>query len=219
MSLSLNKKLCYIGLRIDFKEKKKRKKRSFQGISIEEVLVEAAREIPNDSKMMSLIASWIRVHGNYLFFTKLKKEISKIDSDSIDYEWAKVVYVIAKEASIHKIAFGAEKKRKKLYPLSKDLIDSAIKLKGVEKLYKEYGYIIPNGFLRIRSDDVLSPKELAQQNTQYKNRLLYGSGWRADIITAIQGGADNPFAISKSIGCSYEPAHRIFNEYKIASGH
>ena len=61
------------------------------------------------------------------------------------------------------------------------------------------------------------PKELAHDTQQCRNRLLYGASWRADIIAAIEQGAANPFIISKTLGCSYEPAHRIFREYQIAN--
>ena len=76
--------------------------------------------------------------------------------------------------------------------------------------------LIAEGSLRIREDDVLPPAVLAKKNKQYRNRLLYGPSWRADIITAIENGAKNPTEISKSIGCSYEPAYRVFTEYSLA---
>jgi hypothetical protein len=60
------------------------------------------------------------------------------------------------------------------------------------------------------------PEELLKINLQFRNRLIYGANWRADIITAIQMGIDNPNKIKELIGCSYEPANRIFKEYSMA---
>ena len=65
---------------------------------------------------------------------------------------------------------------------------------------------------------MLTTERLIQKNLQYRNRLLFGASWRADIITAIQMGMKTPYEISKKIGCSYEPAYRIFKEYALALG-
>ena len=50
----------------------------------------------------------------------------------------------------------------------------------------------------------------------YKNRLIYGAQWRADIITAIERGAKTPIEISRMCGASYEPCHRVLSELKDA---
>ena len=54
-------------------------------------------------------------------------------------------------------------------------------------------------------------------NRQYRNRYLYGPSWRADIVTAIESGATSPAEIVRRLGCSYEPAHRVFREYALAA--
>jgi hypothetical protein len=76
--------------------------------------------------------------------------------------------------------------------------------------------IVPTVAIRIRERDVLTPQELAQINRQYRNRYLYGPSWRADIITAIESGAASPSEVMRMAGCSYEPAHRVFREYRLA---
>lgn len=50
----------------------------------------------------------------------------------------------------------------------------------------------------------------------YKNRLIYGAQWRADIITAIERGAKTPTEISRMCGASYESCHRVLSELKDA---
>ena len=63
----------------------------------------------------------------------------------------------------------------------------------------------------------MSRELLAQRNPQYRNRLIIGPNWRADIITEIERGAKNPNQISKKLNCSYESAHRVWNDYNAAS--
>ena len=102
-----------------------------------------------------------------------------------------------------------------VFLVDKNLALSSIQLKGQESGMKKYNFLIPKGSIRIRDRDALSEQKLAVDNLQYRNRILFGSAIRADIITAIEFGFETPYAVAKAVGCSYEPAHRIFNEYKM----
>ena len=104
------------------------------------------------------------------------------------------------------------------YLLPEKISKSAIELKGSEEWLREYKILMPKGSLRIRDEDIMEPSQLIPKNHQYKNRYLFGPSWRADIITAIQGGCKTPTAIMKKIGCSYEPAYRVFHEYSLVKG-
>ena len=106
---------------------------------------------------------------------------------------------------------------KPVYLFDPEVSQSAIDRKGEIPWLKKVGFLVPKGSLRIREGDVMNPKELAQVNLQYKNRYLYGPSWRADIITAIESGLNSPAAIVARVGCSYEPAHRVLREWKVAT--
>ncbi|MBI4565989.1 MAG: hypothetical protein HY716_14985 [Planctomycetes bacterium] len=77
---------------------------------------------------------------------------------------------------------------------------------------RKVNFCVPNGSLRIRDEDVLKPGELVRRNRQYRNRCLYGPSWRADIVTALECGLRSPAAIARAIGCSYEPAYRVYRQ-------
>jgi hypothetical protein len=55
----------------------------------------------------------------------------------------------------------------------------------------------------------------AKNNIFIYNRILFGCNWRADIISAIEIGAENPTTVKNRLNCSYETAHRVFNDYRI----
>lgn len=54
-----------------------------------------------------------------------------------------------------------------------------------------------------------------KNNVYIYNRLLFGCNWRADIISVIERGLDSPTTIKNRLQCSYETAHRVFNEYTL----
>ncbi len=96
-----------------------------------------------------------------------------------------------------------------MYLFDPEVTQCAVDRKGAIPWLKAVGFLVPEGSLRIRESDVLSPEELVKVNLQYKNRHLYGPGWRADIVTAIESGLKTPAEIAARVGCSYEPAHRV----------
>jgi hypothetical protein len=60
---------------------------------------------------------------------------------------------------------------------------------------------------------ITSLGRLLRGNIYFQNRILFGCNWRADIVSCMSLGFDNPSAIKKRLNCSYETAHRVFNDY------
>lgn len=190
-------------------------KKAIKNFDIEQVLLDAAGQIPNDGRLASLLFSWIKVHARHVIVEKLRKILRK----SPDENKPLAISTLAAYA----VEEGEHKWKKLIYPKYKDeylfnskSAQSAVKLKGAELWAKNYGILIASGSIRIRVDDIMSVEQLAGYNKQYCNRLLFGASWRADIITAIQRGANTATEIMKQVGCSYEPAHRIRHEYLLA---
>lgn len=214
--ISLNQKLSLIGIRIGFSEFKNLKLNCFD-YDIEETLILASYESNNDFRLLSLLVSWVSVHGEYVIVEKLfkkLKEYEKFRGPSLIMNILSVQAVLSGFLKWKKWITSSEKKTQ--YPIKKELIESSIEYQGLNEEFAKYGVLIPKKLLRIREIDVYSIEELAKFNIQYRNRLIYGSSWRADIIAAIELGFINPSIIAKTIGCSYEPSHRIFKEYLLA---
>ena len=142
-----------------------------------------------DFRLLSILLTWNTVHSDYVIVEKLAKK---------------------------RQAF--EKVRRPELPVDPELLASSIQYQGSDDELRKYGLLVPRKFLRIREIDVLPPGELSLVNQQYRNRLIYGASWRADIIAAIEAGVKNPHRISRLLGCSYEPAHRVFKDYFTARG-
>lgn len=217
--LSLNQKLLLCGFRISIKNPEiPDKNLSCFDFDLEETLILSAYEAENDFRLLSLLATWITVHGEYVivekFFKKLK-EFEKYRGSTPTV--LNLLAAVAVEAGSSKwkkwITCSSQKPE---YPVNEALLKSSIEYQGYNEDLASYGILVPAKFLRIRTEDVFSIEELAKNNRQYRNRLIYGASWRADIISAIEIGLQNPSIIARTIGCSYEPSHRIFQEYSLA---
>lgn len=184
-------------------------------VDIEETIIKALYEARNDGRLLSLIFSWQAVNGEYLItekFFKLRERYQKIlgPNHLINAFCAYSVHL-----GLHKYKKGSVR-----LPGEKFLLreaPAAVKSSGEVSWLKDINIICPNSHFIIKNESIMPPKELVKFNLQFKNRLIYGSNWRADIITAIQLGIENPSKIKELIGCSYEPANRIYKQYLLAT--
>lgn len=188
------------------------------GVDIERTLLDAILEVPTDRRLASVLFTWIKVHGNYVIVEKLRK-LSRREPWRGRDELAWLIG-LARWA----VENGGSKWRKLVTPIPGPIYlfdpgvsESAIRRKGAVPWLEEVGFRVPAGSLRIREGDVMTPEELAAVNLQYRNRYRYGPSWRADIVTAIESGIDTPAAIARHVGCSYEPAHRVLREWRVAT--
>ena len=69
-----------------------------------------------------------------------------------------------------------------------DMPESLLKLRGEEEWSRGSGFTLPKGVVRTDPKWTLSREALAAINRQYRNRLIYGPQWRADIVTAVERG-------------------------------
>jgi hypothetical protein len=206
-NLSLDQKLSYIGVQLAGIPKIK----NSQWIDIENTLHEATLEFSQDSRLFSLLCSWVSIHGDYIIIEKLMKLQKKKNSP-----WLIALAICAFNMGFHQWKRLIKKQKGPLAFVSADLALSSIALKGEEPNFRKNGFYIPLGTIRVRASDAQTSERLVKKNPQYRNRLLFGASWRADIITAIEVGMKTPYQIAKILGCSYEPAHRIFKEYALA---
>ncbi len=206
----IEEKLSYIGFQfaIGFPSSIKS-----EWVDIEETLIAAIYEIDDDPKMLSMICSWLKIHGKYLITDKFFKEYEVFKNYRGGCPWFNAICAYMLSIGQHKFKKGVVKQESPVYLFSKKVAESGIKLKGAFSFLEEINIFVSKSSIRIRDMDAMKPEMLAGINNQYKNRLLYGANRRADIITAIEFGMKNPYEISKKLNCSYDSAYRVFKEY------
>ncbi len=214
--IHINQKLSFIGFRIaydstDFDLKPIDK----VNLDIERTLIDAAYLAMDDFRVLSILMTWVKVHGEYVIVEKFFK-LAKIAMKERGHN--PVINGIAVWGSLCKQTKWTRyiyKSKKNEFLVDKEISKLTANYKGYKADWLKLGVKVPLKLIRIREADVYTAKELAKNNLQFRNRLIIGSSWRSDIVTAIDYGLTNPYMISKTIGCSYEPAHRVFREYNL----
>lgn len=211
-SPSFNTALSQIGLRIwanDIDE-------TYKGfIDLEETLVKGLYDAINDGRLRSLLFSWQKVHGEHLIAEKFFKICSLYEKIRGPNHLINAFCAYSVHLGLHKYKKGAVRLKEERYLTTE--APGAIKAHGSIDWLKKINILCPPIYFVLKDEAIVPSEELIKTNLQYKNRFIYGANWRADIITAIQFGYDNPSKIKELIGCSYEPANRIFKQYQMAT--
>ena len=210
-SPSFNTALSKIGIGI-WAEDIDKKYKGF--IDIEETLIKALYEAPTDGRLLSLVFSWQKIHGEHLIAEKFFKIASLYERVRGPNHLINAFCAYSVHLGFHKYKKGATRLKEEKFLTSE--APGAIKAHGAVDWLKKINILCPTTYFVLKEESIVSSEDLIKSNLQYKNRFIYGANWRADIITAIQFGYDNPSKIKDLIGCSYEPANRIFKQYKMA---
>ncbi len=189
-------------------------------VDIEETLADAVTSFADkdsDQRWLGPVLAWVDVHGASVIIEKLAKILKRRIKLGSNVEFVSLLAAFAMRSG-HKrwrtlIHFAPKKERYVGHP---DLAPSLVNLRGYEDWAKSVNFIVAKGSLLAQRKWTLSQSSLATQNLQYRNRLIYGSQWRADIITAFERGARTPAEASRLSGASYEPCHRVFRELEAA---
>lgn len=188
-----------------------RKNTRQSSVDIETVLFEATLASSQDSRLFSVLCSWVGVHGDKVIIEKLMKKQKNHFSP-----WLVALAVFAESKGLHPWKRLIVKLPQELFFVSKSSAESQIARKGSFPGMHERNILIANNEIRDRPEDVFTKEELIKANRQYRNRFIYGSCIRSDIISLIEEGFPNPYQIAKKIGCSEGPAYRIFKEFQMA---
>ncbi len=75
---------------------------------------------------------------------------------------------------------------------------------------------VPKATLRDRHEDVLSPEVLVRRHAGYRNRVLMGPSFRADVWTALENAPERSIAdIARKASCSFATAWQAAQDYRL----
>ena len=213
--MSLNADLIAIGFRLATIEKVGR---ASTDLDLERTLVNCAIEIveQNDARLFAVALSWLNVHARYVHLDKFLKYIQSLPLDNSSKFVLKAFVVYGAELNLPNWKKAISKLRCDGHfafrgRRAEDFDTS--KFNESYESFREVGFFINKNSVRIRPSDCLPPSLLAKKNKQYKNRVLFGANWRADLFTLYDSGVPTAYAAAKILGCSKETARKIFNDW------
>ena len=176
----------------------------------EECLVQVSSALLKDPKALKLCWGALKKHQDLLHPEMLLKFLN---NESTEPNVIGALLLKLNHRRFSKIVDHCKKAKFKSEKPSKILqLAAKIGQTNYDIHFKAFGLDISE-LENIDTKKISSLEHLTKNNIFYKNRLLFGSNWRADIISCIQKGEENPSQIKKRLHCSYETAHRVFSDY------
>ncbi|MEO8903395.1 MAG: hypothetical protein ABI627_17895, partial [Polyangiaceae bacterium] len=91
-----------------------------------------------------------------------------------------------------------------------------VKRRGEDGRFTRSKLRVPKGTLRDRHEDVLSPEVLVRRHLGYRNRVLMGPSFRADVWTALERAPNLSVAdVARKASCSFATAWQVAQDYRL----
>ncbi len=91
-----------------------------------------------------------------------------------------------------------------------------LKRRGEDERFVGSKLRVPRGTLHDRLEDVVSPKVLLRRHAGYRNRVLMGPTWRADVWTVLEQAPDLSIAdVARRVACSFATAWQTVQSFQL----
>jgi hypothetical protein len=153
--------------------------------NIEDTLVAASIEgvEHDDLRVVAVLGTWLEVHHPWINADRLARAVREIDLPRVRAFWAAVAVWLGKDRRFSALerAYGGP-----VVDLLRVGTEFQIRRKGEDARFSGTSMRVPEGVLRDRKADVLSPSELARRHRTYRCRVLMGASYRADMWAALE---------------------------------
>lgn len=183
--------------------------------SIEETLVHASSlgMDADDFRVLSVSTTWLELHHDYLHADRLIGCVNEHPSERVRAYWRAVSEWLSRDRRFKKLSELYDGPRVELLPVGTDF---QISRRGEDERFANSVLKVPAGTLRRRASDVLDQASLVKMHAGYRNRVLMGPGWRADVWTEIE--REPGLSISETArraGCAYSTAWSVVRDFRL----
>jgi hypothetical protein len=153
--------------------------------NIEDTLIASSIEgmLHDDLRVLSVLTTWLGVHCAWINADRLSRGIEEHPDPRVLAFWAAQGQRFAKDRRFARLLklYNAEQ-----IDVLRTGTDFQIKRRGKDQRFADGPLRVPEGVLRDRANDVLSPSELAKRHHTYRCRVQLGPTYRADMWAEIE---------------------------------
>jgi hypothetical protein len=137
----------------------------------------------DDLRVLSVLVTWIQIHHPWINADRLIRAVSREQSKRTRAFWAAIATWLKKDRRFARMA--------KLYngpriDVSRVGTEFQIKRKGEDPRFAGTPLRVPSNLLRERQSDVIAPTQLARTHRSYRQRIIMGPTYRADMWAALE---------------------------------
>lgn len=157
--------------------------------NIEDTLVAASIEglARGDLRVLDVLVTWLGVHSPWINVDRLYRSVALQEDNRVRAFWAAVAMWRHKDRRFSRCEGLYRGPRQPLLPSGNAF---QVRRHGEDKRFAHGPLEIPAEILRGRTADVLSPAELAKRHRTYRQRILMGPSYRADMWAELERNPD-----------------------------
>jgi hypothetical protein len=166
-----------------------------------------------DLRVLGVLSTWLGVHHTHVNADRLVRLVGAHPSERVRAYWASVATWLKKDRRLTRLAGAYEGAPIDLLPTGTEF---QIKRRGEDERFTGSKLRVPKGTLRDRHEDVLSAEVLVRRHAGYRNRVLMGPSFRADVWTVLERGPDLAIAdIARKASCSFATAWQTAQDFRL----
>lgn len=166
-----------------------------------------------DLRVLAVLTTWLGVHHTHVNADRLVRIVGAHPSERVRGYWAAIATWLKKDRRFARLANAYEGGTVELLATGTAF---QIKRHGEDSRFTASPLRAPNGTLRDRPADVLSPEVLIRQHAGYRNRVLMGPSFRADVWTVLEKTQGLSVAeIARRASCSFATAWQTVQDFRL----
>ncbi|MCX5743452.1 MAG: hypothetical protein NT062_13240 [Proteobacteria bacterium] len=166
-----------------------------------------------DLRVLAVLTTWLGTHHAHVNADRLVRLVSVHPSERVRAYWVAIATWLEKDRRLTRLAGAYEGAPIELLPTGTEF---QVARRGEDERFTGSKLLVPKGTLRDRHDDVLSPEVLVRRHAGYRNRVLMGPSFRADVWTALQRAPGRSIAdIARKASCSFATAWQAAQDYRL----
>ena len=172
-----------------------------------------------DMRVLGVLVEWLGTHSDYINADGLIRAVGAHPSPRVRAFWAAIArwkHADRRFARLTRgsVAGGAE--AVDLLPVGNAF---QIARRGEDERFAGSPIRVPSGTLRSRPGDVLAPADLARRHAGYRNRVLMGPTWRADVWTVLAASPGLSISeVARRTGCAFATAWKVARDFRVLHG-
>ncbi len=166
-----------------------------------------------DLRVLAVLTTWLGMHHTHVNADRLVRLVGAHPSERVRAYWSAVATWLKKDRRLARLVGAYEEAPLELLPTGTAF---QILRRGEDERFTGAKLRVPKGTLRDRPGDVLSPEVLVRRHAGYRNRVLMGPSFRADVWTALEHAPDLSIAdIARKASCSFATAWQAAQDYRL----
>lgn len=166
-----------------------------------------------DLRVLAVLTTWLGVHHSHINADRLIRLVSAHPSERVHAYWAAIATWLKKDRRLARLTGAYEGPPIELLPTGTAF---QITRRGEDARFVDSPLLAPNGSLRDRPEDVLSPEMLVRRHAGYHNRVLMGPSFRADVWTVLEKAPGLSVAdVARRASCSFATAWQTLQDFRL----